>query len=384
MSIEPETNSVNITSMPGEIQPEPPSRMDPSDLLIYPPLAGFWRRVFAWCLDMFLLGILGLLLGFMFSDFLFGIGPYGRPLGMLVVLPYFGWMNSKHGGGQTIGKRWMKIAVRNTHNQPIELWRSFLRIGVLAVPILFNGWQIPIFQNKVLLWIDNLVVWGLGGAIIYTMVFNRRARQGLHDMLLGTVVVHLDGIDLESFPTTASIHRIISAGWVGLVVFSSLLSVFVSLPLQTNRMVASEQKLYEILAKDSRFFNVGVQNNYSIFGSNSSHNLIITVWVKGKLVVEEQDELMNSIVKTALVTHPDIEDFDGIKVTIRSAYDICIASAYVNYSYSETLIYWINRIFPGEFTYQWNGSLPVNEPLFNAFKLTAIGKKFTTHFDTYA
>src|ERR671923_3070682 len=84
-----------------------------------PPIAGFWRRFLAWFIDSLLLGIIGQAIAVLFSSFFFSIGPYGRPIGLLFIIPYFGILNSKIGGGQTIGKRLMKIAVRNKNNEPI-------------------------------------------------------------------------------------------------------------------------------------------------------------------------------------------------------------------------------------------------------------------------
>src|SRR6187455_1232356 len=101
----------SIGSQPGqEINSEP--------IFTFPPIAGFWRRFFAWCIDLLLLGVIGQVIAVAFSSFLFSIGPYGRPIGLLFLIPYFGIMNSRIGGGQTVGKRWMQIAVRNRENDP--------------------------------------------------------------------------------------------------------------------------------------------------------------------------------------------------------------------------------------------------------------------------
>jgi|CXWL01.1.fsa_nt_gi uncharacterized RDD family membrane protein YckC len=70
------------------------------------------------------MGICGQILGWSLSSFWFQIGPYGRIVGLLFILPYFGLMNSGVGKGQTIGKRLLKIAVRDGENKPIRLGRS--------------------------------------------------------------------------------------------------------------------------------------------------------------------------------------------------------------------------------------------------------------------
>jgi uncharacterized RDD family membrane protein YckC len=201
-----------------EINPEP--------VYTNPPISGFWRRLFAWLIDMFLLGIAGHTIAIVFFSFLFRIGPHGRPLGLLVIIPYFGFMNSRIAGGQTVGNRWLSIAVRNQDNQPIELWRALLRISILALPFLFNRWAIPIFQKPMIAWFSSLIIFGLGGAIFYTMVFNRKARQGIHDLLVGTYVVHLPGKPIQAFPTTSRIHLKHSADTPPLAAREEALSPF--------------------------------------------------------------------------------------------------------------------------------------------------------------
>lgn len=48
------------------------------------------------------------------------------------------------------------------------------------------------------------------------MIFNRKGKQGIHDMLLGTYVVYLPGKPIESFPTTPRIHWTITYVWFGI------------------------------------------------------------------------------------------------------------------------------------------------------------------------
>lgn len=316
-------------------------------IFTFPPIAGFWRRFFAWLIDSLLLGAIGQVIAIGFSSFFFSIGPYGRPVGLLFVLPYFGVMNSKFGGGQTIGKRLMKIAVRNKTNEPIELGRSLIRISLLALPALFNGWAIPIVQNYVIAWFLSLLVFGLGGVIFYTMVFNRRARQGIHDLLLGTYVVHLPGKRIESFPTTSRIHWIVTGAWIGMVAIGSLAMALIAPSIISKAPLASAKRLYDILQEDPRFFTVGV-NDQTFHGLNgrTSRSLNITVWYKGKIGDNGREKLVNGIVKTVLDNEKNINDYDGIRVNVTSAYDIGIAKGHLNFWVSNSIEAWRKEIYP--------------------------------------
>lgn len=331
-----------------EIVPEP--------TFTFPPTSGFWRRFFAWFIDALILSVIGQVIGLIFSSFLFSIGPYGRPIGLLFIIPYFGIMNSRIGGGQTVGKRLMKIAVRNKDNTPIELWRSIVRISLLALPSLFNGWSVPMFQNPILTWFLSLIVFGLGGAIFYTMVFNRKARQGIHDLILDTYVVYLPEKSIESFPTTPRIHWIVTSVWIGIVAIGALVMSLIVPSIISKTPLAPVMSLYNILQDDPRFFTVGVNSNI-FYGSNgqTSRSLIVTVWYKGKLTENDRQEVVESIVKTVLENTENIDDYDGIQVKLTSAYDIGIAKASFTVSFGNSVEEWLKEIYPNGSS---NGFIP--------------------------
>jgi uncharacterized RDD family membrane protein YckC len=341
------TNSPQQSMIQGDTIEETGQEINSEPIFTLPPIAGFWRRFFAWLVDTLILGVMGQIIAITFSSFFFSIGPYGRPIGLLFIIPYFGMMNSKIGGGQTPGKRWMKVAVRNRNNESIEVWRSIIRISLLALPALFNGWAVPIFQNYVLAWFLSIFVFGLGGAIFYTMVFNRKARQGIHDLVLGTYVVHLPEKPIESFPVTSRIHWIIVSIWIGIVTIGSLAMVFVAPSIISKTPFASAKNLYDILQDDPRFFTVGVKDQ-TFYGSNgkTSRSLNITVWQKGKVSENAREEMVNGIVKTVLDHGKNITDYDGIRINITSAYDIGIASGQRSFWVTNSIEGWRREIYP--------------------------------------
>lgn len=328
----------------------------PETVFLFPPISGFWRRFLAWFIDLLILGVIGQIIGIVFSSFLFSIGPYGRPIGLLFTIPYFGIMNSSLGGGQTLGKRIMKIAVRNKNNEPIKLWQSLSRILLLALPSLFNGWAIPIFQNPIINWFLSLIVFGLGGAIFYTMIFNRKSRQGIHDLILGTYVVHLSEKPIESFPITPRIHWIVTSIWIGIVAIGTLMMSLIAPSIISKTPLAPVMSLYNILQDDPRFFTVGVNDN-TFYGSNgkTSHSLIITVWYKGKLAEKDVKEVVESIIKTVLENTKYIDDYDSIQVKITSAYDIGIAKANLTLSFGNSIEDWRKEIYTNDPS---NGFIP--------------------------
>jgi hypothetical protein len=77
----------------------------------YFEIAGFWRRFFAFALDVSILAIPLNILGFVFRDITFALGPWGRLIGYGIIFFYWSYFNSSLHKGQTIGKKLMKIAV---------------------------------------------------------------------------------------------------------------------------------------------------------------------------------------------------------------------------------------------------------------------------------
>jgi len=121
------------------------------------------------------------------------LGGWGRIVGLLVAFLYFALMNSALGAGRTVGKRLMRIRVVDSNDSLITVGRSSARYLILAVPYFLNGTPIP---PKILLgWIGivfSFIVFGIGFSIVYLFVFNRRTRQSLHDLVVGTFVVKTD------------------------------------------------------------------------------------------------------------------------------------------------------------------------------------------------
>ena len=311
-----------------------------------PPVAGFWYRLAAWFIDSLILGLIGQIVALALSSLLFQIGPYGRPIGWLLILPYFGILNSRIGGGQTVGKRVLKIAVRNGANEPIGLARSLGRIALLTLPNLFNGWALPIFELPVLAWVVSLLVFGLGGAIFYTMVFNRKTRQGIHDLVFGTYVVHLVGNPILALPQTARIHRLVVGAWIALVAVAMLVLSVLTPSIVSSEPMASVLKVHGALKSDERFFSASVMDSVSfVSNQGSSHTLVINVWYRGNPGNDEKEAIIASVVRTAFDhAATTIDTYDGIRVTVTSAYDIGVASATLSMTVTQSIDEWRQKL----------------------------------------
>ena len=308
-------------------------------------IAGFWRRLAAGCLDLLILGIIGQAVGWTFSSFWFGVGPYGRFVGFFFILSYFGLMNSELGKGQTLGKRVLGIRVRDNEGKKITLGRSLTRTTILSVPFILNGWALPILQNPVISSILTVVIFGIGGATIYMMVFNRGARQGLHDLICNTYVVNLGEDPLAISPQTNNLHKVIA----GIIVAASVILVIVGGIITSGMTSASPYgflySTYSTLQSDPRFFSASVfDNTFYSGGAKPSRTLRVNVWYRGVPNKEEFDSTINDVAKVVLENMENIDDFDLVEISVTSAYDLGIASGQYTSGDRQTPQIWRERV----------------------------------------
>src|SRR3989338_11331733 len=97
------------------------------------PICGFWKRIQAFLLDLVLLAFFGLLLGLFLGKLFTPLGIWGRSIGFIITILYFGILNSSIGKGQTVGKGFVGIQVVTTKGQFLRLDRSLLRSGILIL-----------------------------------------------------------------------------------------------------------------------------------------------------------------------------------------------------------------------------------------------------------
>lgn len=183
-----ETRAARLQELQSRATPAPPPPA-PATLI-----AGFWRRVAAYLIDRYLvLGLGGYLLGMAFFNQFAGLAHWGRPAGYAVALLYFALLDSSLGGGQTLGKRLMKIKVVDERGGPLPLPWAAVRYAVLAIPFLLNGWLLPsALMQPWVAFLMSFTALALGAGGFYLLVFNRSTRQSLHDLAVGAFVVRAD------------------------------------------------------------------------------------------------------------------------------------------------------------------------------------------------
>jgi len=299
-------------------------------------IAGFWRRVLALVIDGLILSIPLIVLGFVFRDIAFSLGPWGRLIGYGVIFLYWTYFNSAQRRGQTIGKKVMKIAVIDSKGAYLSVGKSMLRAGVLVLIGLLNGWSLPLLKNPVVALVAGTIVFGGGLALIYGLVFNRKTRQGIHDLIVGSYVVKASP-DVEAIvPVIPRIHKRITFGLVGFGLVLGLAGLFFMKGVANPTFGILEadewqelQDLQTVLLGSDEFFAVNVQrlNRHRVGSEAVMKDLNVDVWVKKSCSREPRycDELLKRVARIAFENYADIDNLTGMRITISNRFDLGLA-----------------------------------------------------------
>lgn len=318
--------------------------MSPTQSLDLPSIAGFWRRIAAFTLDALTLGLIGLAIGAVLGYPLASLGPWGRLLGFFVALTYFGFFNSRLAGGQTPGKRLLKIKVVDAQGAPLSAKLSLLRFLPIGAAWFLNNAQLP---ASILLspWASVLAlgVLGLGLCLIYLFIFNRGSRQSLHDLMVGSFVVPTASSGslapaLAGRP--ARVHLAICTVLLGLAAFTPLFTQqlggeerFAQLS-QVFRAVNAEPWVHASVVNQGKTYTSSAAE-----GSRSSSHLSITAFSKDADIANESRA--RKLAFLALTTLPSARQLDLVQITIVHGYDIGIASAWRSHKTVRTPAQWL-------------------------------------------
>jgi len=294
-------------------------------------IAGFWRRVGALFIDSMLLGAVGWIIGAIFFEPLARMGDWARIIGFVIALAYFGIGNSRLAGGQTLAKRWLGLRVVDVQGHTLSLPRSLLRYVVLGVPFFANGLTLSpqLLLSSVFGYLLSLVVFGGMLSIIYLYIFNRGTRQSLHDLTVGSYVVHVQtGEQVMPFP-------LIWRGHLAVVAVLALLAL--SAPLIASRFAQSKTfagmlPLYQTLSTQQHVVSAQVFRGTMYRNGETTHALQAALQLDAPLT--EDREMAKHIAQLMAKGDPDIANEDSIDVTLIHGFNMGIASGWRKHGYT--------------------------------------------------
>jgi uncharacterized RDD family membrane protein YckC len=286
-------------------------------------ISGFWRRTLAFIIDVLILYIPSLIVGFVFFDFFADLGGWGRWFGFAITIFYFGICESSIGEGQTAGKWAMKIEVVDqcTGNY-IKPLRSFVRTIICFTPFYIAGFWVP-FNGKFILFFETFIAFGFGGAIIYLYIFNRQTRQSLHDIYTKTYVIMGDE-DIKTYVKTIwKPHFTHLTIWLSFVLVLNIIIFFVreDYPNKDLDLICKRIESSEKISVRRAF----VENGMISEDQNIVSCCRVDIFLKSKS--NEFEDIAKDVASIILDNYPDINRKDVLTIILNYGFDIGTAKA---------------------------------------------------------
>ena len=326
----------------------PPLTGDTEEPVNLPPdreVGSLWRRIVAFLIDSILAGIVGTVIALPFFDFFSHLGAWGRLVGFCLAVPYFVLLNSRVGNGQTLGKRAMHLQVVNASGDPISVSKSFIRYVVLSAPFFVNGLSLPTTRTpQIVTYLLTGLVFGLGALTIYLVLFNRRTRQGVHDLAAGSYVADADKSG------ALVVHPIWRGHW-------ALLAALVVAAVVGGKVLESKlMKLGDFPALLSDVWVVEHMDHVQSAGvsdltwtpsSGAEKTTIYVVNVFWSGQQGQEEEFAKQVASRILENNPHVANRDRLRIVIIRGYDLGIARAQRSDPFEDSPANWKSKLQPG-------------------------------------
>ena len=318
-----------------------------SDTIAFAPIAGFWRRVAAFVVDGLILALVGQALGLALFDFFVRLGPWGRGIGLLVALVYFVPQESSR-GGRSLGKRLLRIRVVDAQGRSLSVGRGAARFAVFGVPYFLNGAALPMDVEMFARGVPfALLVVGSLFALAYLLVFNRRTRQSLHDLVVGSFVVRVAaGAPHAPGPARAWGGHLAIAGTLALLAGATPLFYprLMGIP-SFSALRALDERLAAQPELRSASVSASVGRVYGVEFSGIRRELTLQATIARPL--GDAVPLSTRLAGIALQSFPDASREDLISVRLAHGFDIGIASSWSVNTLSLRPEQWADRVAAG-------------------------------------
>ena len=306
-------------------------------------MVGFWIRLLSDFLDVLFLGFVSWLPVLLMKDFFYGLGESGGWMGLLMAFLYTGLLQTSLGSGQTLAKKLLRIQVLKLDGTFLSFSESVFRYSVVAF-IAFHEVIYRVFASSFFglfphlrtamgIYFQtayNLWVWFVICGVILMVPFHP-LKQGLHDLLAGTVVVRKGLfsreklVSLQDEKKSKRAYLIASTGFVCaavLLIFTHLRIIPMAPELrQFMGVIEKVEEATEFRNTEAGLYvwNVkeGNWNSFIVSTYLSKSRFDDKVWLRG-----EVQKVVSIVVKEV----PGIRDYDFIWVQVRSGFDTGLAA----------------------------------------------------------
>jgi uncharacterized RDD family membrane protein YckC len=317
---------------PESDSPQPPRR-----------IGALSRRFFAYLIDCIILAVLGHLVAWPFARSLAAMGPFARLIGFFIALLYFAVPESYIGNGASFGKRRLLLQVVHADGRLLTLQESLARCIVFSLPVFLNGLALPLSRTPLgVVTLLSVVSVGAGGITGYMILFNRRTRQGLHDLSVKSFVA-------EATRSGALAARPIwTPHWF---IAGALLAVVMAAATMLG-VIVPDTEPFPQLVLDARMAEQidGVQSASALRVSthgNSGGWKLSSLAVTIHCLCKEEDEgsIADDAARAIIQGDPHFHEYPRVTIDVVHGYDIGIASSTQSQRFSNTPTGWSDRLF---------------------------------------
>lgn len=303
-------------------------------------VAPVWRRCSAYIADSILLGFVGVGIAEALSRQLSQLSPWGVFVGFFVSALYFALFDSRIGNGQTLGKRLFKVRVLDVHGKLISFGKALARSMIFAIPIVGNELRLPAARTPwaVSAFIFVVVLW-VGGSTIYLITVERLNRQGLHDLAIGSYVVHADHEGDVEAKAVPQMH------WM---ILGCLLLAVTACAAALDDWSEKQPISFEFRHDVGLIENIDGVERVRI-GERLTHGLTggakktLYISVARKTKPANEEAFASGVVNTVLRADQKLQGYDLINVRLLYGYDIGIASHWDKREFEQSQADWQNH-----------------------------------------
>jgi uncharacterized RDD family membrane protein YckC len=290
--------------------------------------APYFRRFLSFIIDILLLGLIGIILGFLLTQTFIQMGWTGRFVGFSITFVYFSVFNSNLLNGQTIGQRILKIKIVDNQGKCLSLYKSAIRSLFLPTISLLNNWTIPIQSSSIVLQSISFVLFSLLATELYFVIFSGKSKQLLHDVVVNSYVVETNShcSNFKNIPKSV-------------LLFSYSPMILVIIVMLTVKLITSQETLTDLvniqsdIQKELQIYNVSVYKGNTTFTGNDKTSTT-TSYLRVSCIKNNKsdNDYFTEKIVSVLKNYSLAKEVDVIELYYVTGYDIGIASKWKNTS----------------------------------------------------
>jgi len=285
------------------------------------------ERMIAFFLDWIILSFFGFIFLIISGKSTIEYWPISRVAGFFIAWIYFGLQESKLTRGQTIGKKIIGIRTIEYNGTFLSYTKAFARSFLLIFPFFFNQISIPGIANNYMIAIFIfLAVFLIGIGNIFLCFANKHSMQGLHDILLKTLVIKGDWKpEIGKFQASQKavfIYSIIVIALITANVVSASKLLRDKTFIEMIRIQKNLDKLPNVKMAYVEIIKPSENKNKKESLSSKIRYNIQIIWGKVLNKSNENDNEINHIKKAILKELPTNIDKNNISISLINFFDI--------------------------------------------------------------